>query len=71
MEDYSLIHCKGCGAIKKRIRAGRYANGKDTRWVDEAGKEWNGHKCPDCHRSKAKLNKRLNAELVKLSKKLD
>jgi len=41
--------CKVCKEEKKSFNSGKYPNGKDTRFVDENGKEWNGRTCPACH----------------------
>jgi hypothetical protein len=62
-EEVSIIVCKHCGETKKRYPAGLFANGKDTRWVDENGRQWSGHTCSMCHAEKTKLKKRLNKKL--------
>ena len=46
-EEKNLTKCKICGTLKMRIQDGKY-NERNKRWVDEAGKQWNGHKCPTC-----------------------
>lgn len=68
--EYSVIKCKGCAKECKRYRAGKYSNGKDTRYVDEQGKEFNGHTCPHCHKNKVSQRKRLNNEIIKKAKEL-
>lgn len=60
-QDFSIINCKSCGKTCKRILAGRYSNGKDKRWVDEQGKEFNGHRCPACHLDQVKDRKKKRA----------
>jgi len=45
--------CSICGELKYRIQLGNFNSGKDKRWVDENGKQWNGHKCPECQRKRA------------------
>lgn len=62
-KEFSIIVCKQCGETKKRINAGKYANGKDIRWVDETGKQFNGLTCPSCHKNKVKNKKRLSAAI--------
>lgn len=72
MDDFSLIVCKKCGESKKRIRAGKFGNGKDTRWTDEAGRQFNGLCCPECwaksvadkKRYKSEENKRIKQALA-------
>ncbi len=64
-KDYSIIVCKGCGESKKRIRSGLYPNGKDVRWLDESGGEFNGLRCPKCHKGKVRQTKRLNDAIKK------
>jgi hypothetical protein len=59
MSDTSVIVCKSCGVKKTRILAGRYANHKDKKWVDESGLQFNGHTCPPCHQKKVAERKRL------------
>jgi hypothetical protein len=55
--DSSTIQCKGCNQLKTRYRAGKFLNGKDTRFVDADGKLFNGKLCPQCHCDKiAKRN---------------
>jgi ribosomal protein S27E len=57
-EDLSqfVVTCRSCGGQKIRKPAGMFANGRDKRWVDHNGKQWNGRKCPDCNRVRAKNN---------------
>lgn len=59
--------CRECRVIKTRVGAGRYPNGKDTKWVDEHGKQWNGNMCPSCfkYRTRFKTKERRNEALVK------
>jgi hypothetical protein len=64
-KDFSIITCKQCGQSKKRINMGKYANGKDIRWCDETGKQFNGLTCPDCHKNKVKNKKRLKSAIIK------
>ena len=51
--ETSLIKCKKCALVKTRYLAGKYGKG-DKKWVDEAGKMWNGHVCPECNVARAK-----------------
>ena len=46
-------HCKVCSELKPRIQFGKFANGKNKRWVDGEGKQWSGLTCPDCHRKRS------------------
>lgn len=57
-EDLSqfVVTCRSCGCQKIRKSAGVFANGRDKRWVDQYSKQWNGRKCPDCNRIRAKNN---------------
>ena len=56
----NVIHviCRHCNIEKKRISAGRYPNGKDTKWVDETMREWNGLMCPQCHLVRLKIKQK-------------
>lgn len=59
LDEFSIIVCKLCGETKKRYIAGKYPNGKDKKYVDENGKEFSGHRCPQCHKEKAAQLKRI------------
>lgn len=61
--------CKICRQVKNRIQNGKYPNGKDKRWVDETGSQWNGAVCPSCQKLKVKQqtkHSRHNPEVKKL-----
>lgn len=51
--ETSKIRCKVCGDDKTRYLNGKW-DGVNKKWVDEAGKAWNGHTCPKCHKDKCK-----------------
>lgn len=70
-EEYELIICKCCGQAKKRYNAGRRPNLKDTRYVDENGKEWSGRRCPRCQVQSVLARKRANSQLKRALKELD
>lgn len=53
--EKTFRHCKNCGELKERINAGRYPNGKDTRYVDSLGKQWSGNWCESCHKERTRL----------------
>lgn len=54
--------CKICLLLKQRIQDGKFANGRDKRWVDESGKQWVGSICPICNSIRARENmKRLRS----------
>lgn len=64
-KDYSIIVCKICNKECKRIFAGRYPNGKDKKWTDENGREFNGKMCPACHAEKCAsriVERKVNAK---------
>lgn len=48
MSESNLRKCKSCKELKNRIQDGKFPNGRDKRWVNENGKQWNGSKCADC-----------------------
>ena len=48
--EKDLRICKVCNNIKVRIQDGRYPDKRFKKFVDESGSQWNGSKCPDCHR---------------------
>lgn len=46
--------CKICHKTKKRIFVGKFGtNNKDRKYVDRAGKMWNGRLCPSCNNKRA------------------
>lgn len=51
--------CKKCLKEKVRNPAGFFGNGRDRRFVDQHGKQWNGLKCPSCTRDKMKFHQRV------------
>lgn len=51
--------CKKCKEEKARIVGGLYPNGKDTKYVDQNDRQWNGRLCPDCHNDGRKDHQKL------------
>jgi len=56
--ESSIVVCKVCGNKKTRLLKGKFPS-KNKRWIDENGKQWVGHKCPDCVKEAAKMRMRL------------
>lgn len=54
IEERSTLKCKVCQETKVRIFAGMYPNGKDRKFVDENGKQFNGKCCPSCQIERSK-----------------
>lgn len=71
LQEYQVKTCKICNQTKKRYNTGKRPQSKETRFVSENGKEWNGNSCDECHLSKVKQTKKLNTELVRQAKKLN
>lgn len=40
--------CKICKQIKLRIEDGKFPDGKNKKWKDESGGQWNGKVCHSC-----------------------
>ncbi len=57
VQERNLRICKQCHKIKPRVAAGKFPNGKDTKYVDDNGKQWTGSVCPDCLKEKAKAHR--------------
>lgn len=55
MIEQNVRLCKKCLIKKPRISAGKYPDGRNSRWVDCSGREWSGRSCPDCHVVTAKV----------------
>lgn len=58
MEEKNLRKCKQCEQLKIRIKSGRYPNSKDSKYVDDTGRQWSGNVCPSCHAENCKKKKR-------------
>lgn len=48
IEVKSLRQCKQCNEYKVKISVGKFPDGRNTRFEDNFGKQWNGRTCPDC-----------------------
>lgn len=59
MAENSTIRCKQCGEFKNRLLAGKYPDGKNNKWVDDQGRQFNGNVCPECHSKMVYERKRL------------
>lgn len=69
-DEYSDILCRKCGEMKRRYQAGTFPNGKDKRWVDSSGFQFNGKLCPQCNLSRVNLDNRIKRESRKFNEKL-
>lgn len=48
------IECRECGKFKTRLKSDRKTRcGKHFYYVNETGRLWNGHQCPQCKVVKA------------------
>lgn len=54
MNEANISRCKKCLQDKQRIQSEKFPDGKNKRWVDEAGALWNGRVCPNCQRELSK-----------------
>lgn len=62
--------CKVCGVEKMRFHGGQYPNAKDTRFVDEDNRQWNGAVCPSCHSTRVALQRKAKRDKKRERKKL-
>lgn len=62
--------CKVCSVEHERIRAGMFPNGKDPRFVNKEGREWNGNVCPDCHNTGLKQSQKLKRAKDKATREI-
>lgn len=53
-EERNLTTCKACGQIKPRAIKGKFDD-KNKKYVDDAGRLWNGRVCPECHAERTKV----------------
>lgn len=56
MEESDISKCRECGKLEVRKQDGYFPDGKNKRFVNGAGQQWNGRKCPGCQQSNSKLN---------------
>jgi Zn finger protein HypA/HybF involved in hydrogenase expression len=61
--------CKVCKEVKLRIRGTKFPNSKDSKFLDELGRLWNGNTCPDCHSKKVAVV--IKEKRLKLKKPLE
>lgn len=45
--------CKVCGDLRDRIQDGYYPGGRNKKWRDELGQQWNGNVCGSCNVKRA------------------
>lgn len=57
-KEVNIRECKICKESKKHIYVKKFNNGKDKKYVDDEGKQWNGKTCPGCHLHLVKIGKR-------------
>lgn len=65
MEESDISKCRKCGGLEVRKADGHFPDGKNRKFVDLDGGQWNGRMCPKCVRLKAKAHikeKRANAK---------
>lgn len=63
-EESDLSICRRCGERKLRKFVG-YFDEKNKRYIDEAGRLWNGRKCGSCVAHTSKLRMRVKRKEVK------
>ena len=61
-----FVKCKMCAEEKQRYKSGMFPNGKDFRYVDEQGKQWNGKLCPGCQCKKNARRQKMRRAKRKL-----
>lgn len=54
-----LATCKKCQKVKVRNPAGFFGNGRDRRFVDQHGCQWNGRNCAECTRAKMRTHMKV------------
>lgn len=59
IQETSIFNCKNCGKTCTRYLQGKFASGRDKKWVDDSGKLTNGKTCGTCHAEKVAQRKRL------------
>lgn len=57
-QGLDIRECKVCKQPKARIYVKKFNNGKDKKFVDDKGGQWNGKMCPECHLHIVKISKR-------------
>lgn len=62
----TIAICKVCQEKKVRNAAGKYPNGRDTKFVDAEGKLWVGKTCPKCQGDKMRQHQRIKRSKLDL-----
>lgn len=55
MEDVDVSTCRKCGGLEVRKQDGYFPDGKNKRFIDAKGGQWNGRCCPGCQKTKVKV----------------
>jgi len=55
MEESDVSTCRKCGKLEIRKQDGYFPDGRNKRFVDAEGLQWNGRVCGQCHSSKVKI----------------
>lgn len=63
--EQNKTFCKICKQLKFRIEDGKFPDGKNKKWKDESGKQWNGKYCYSCNliRVKTKMKEKRTKTL--------
>ncbi len=56
MEESDISKCRGCEKLEVRKQDGFFPDGRNKRFVNAEGEQWNGRKCPGCQKLKSKVN---------------
>lgn len=54
MEEIDVSQCRKCGKLEVRRQDGYFPDGRNKRFVNAEGDQWNGRKCPGCQKDKSK-----------------
>lgn len=54
MEESDISKCRKCGKLEVRKQDGYFPDGRNKKFVNAEGAQWNGRKCPGCQQSNSK-----------------
>lgn len=62
-KERNVSLCKVCQKLVVKITDAKY-DAKNFRYIDDAGKFWNGKTCPACHKTHMKLRMKTSRAVV-------
>lgn len=55
-QEVDICQCRKCGKLEVRKQDGYFPDGRNKRFVNLEGAQWNGRKCPGCQQKNSKVH---------------